>query len=291
MPSFGRLLTAMVTPFGADGEVDCERAGQLAERLLAAGNDGVVVAGTTGESPVLSHAEKIRLFAAVREAVGRKGLVMAGTGSNNTADSVELSRRAAETGVDGLLLVTPYYNKPPQEGLYQHFGAIARAVEIPVMLYNVPTRTVTNLQPGTVVRLARDFRNIVAVKECVTEQVAEILAGAPDLDVYSGDDAATLPMLAQGAVGVVSVAGHVVSPQIAEMIAAHMQGNPARAAALHRQLLPVFRGLFATTNPILVKAALEMTGFPAGDVRLPLVNATEAERTALRRVLEGAGLL
>lgn len=281
----------MVTPMHADGSVDYPRAAELAQRLIAAGNDGVVVAGTTGESATLSFSEKKRLFAAVKEAVAGKGHVIAGTSSYNTAESVELSQAAAEIGVDGLLLVTPYYNKPPQEGLYQHFAAIARAVRLPLMLYNVPSRTAVNLLPATQIRLAREFSHLVAVKECVPDQVAETLAGAPDLAIYSGDDANTLPMMAQGAVGVVSVVGHVAGPQIKEMIEAYVQGATAQAAAWHRRLMPLFKGLFMVTNPVLTKAALELTGFPVGPLRLPLVAATAEQREALRAALAEVGLL
>lgn len=292
VPPFGRLITAMVTPFREDLSVDYDRAAALARRLADAGSDALVVAGTTGESPTLSKDEKLRLFETVVDAVGGRIPVIAGTGGNNTAESVALTRQAEVTGVHGILAVVPYYNKPPQEGLYQHFAAIARATRLPVMLYNVPSRTATNLAPATVVRLARDFPNVVALKECVPDQTAEVLAGAPaGFAVYSGDDASTLPMLAQGAVGVVSVASHVAGPQIKEMIEAYIRGQVDQAAAWHRRLMPLFKGLFATTNPILVKAALELTGFPVGGLRLPLVPATEREKAALREVLAAVGIL
>lgn len=292
MPPFGRLLTAMVTPLCADLSVDYERAAALATRLVEAGNDGIVVAGTTGEAPTLTKEEKLRLFETVVAAVGHRARVLAGTGTNSTADTLAFSKQAAETGVHGLLVVTPYYNKPPQEGLYRHFAAVAEAVDLPIMLYNVPSRTACNILPATTARLARDYPNVVAIKECVPEQTAAVLAEAPPgFAVYSGDDAATLPMLAQGAVGVVSVAGHVVAPQIRAMIDAYTAGEAAGAATWHRRLLPVFKGLFATTNPILVKAALALTGFAAGGLRLPLVAATPAEQEALARVLAEAGVL
>lgn len=292
MPPFGRLITAMVTPMRADYTVDYDRAAELAERLVQAGNDGLVVSGTTGESPTLTEDEKLQLFRTVVAAVGGRARVVAGTGNYSTAESIALTRRAAETGVDGFLLVVPYYNKPPQEGLYQHFSAIAAATDKPCMLYNVPSRTSCNLLPATTARLARDHANIVAIKECVVEQVGPVLAETPPgFAVYSGDDAATMPMMAQGAVGVVSVAGHVCAPQLREMIQAFVNGEVDRAAALHRRLLPVFRGLFVTTNPILTKAALDLSGLPVGPLRPPLLEATAAEREALRTVLAESGLL
>lgn len=292
MPPFGRLITAMVTPFKDDLSVDYDKAAQLAERLVASGSDALVVAGTTGESPTLSKDEKIRLFETVVEAVGRRVPVIAGTGGNDTASSVALTRQAEVTGVHGILAVVPYYNKPPQEGLYQHFAAIARATRLPVMLYNVPSRTACNLEPATTVRLARDYGNITSIKECVVDQVSPILSHAPaGFAVYSGDDASLLPMMVQGADGVVSVVSHVAGPQIKEMIEAFVQGQVEQAAAWHRRLLPLFRGMFATTNPILTKAALELTGFNPGGLRLPLVAATERERAALRETLAAVGIL
>lgn len=293
MPTFGRLLTAMVTPMTPDGAVDYQRAGELAKHLVAAGSEGLVVSGTTGESPTLSHEEKLRLFETVVDAVGGQVSVIAGTGSNNTAESIRFSREAARTGVHGLLLVTPYYNKPPQEGLYRHFRAVAEAVDLPCILYNVPSRTSVNMLPATTLRLARDVPNIVGIKECAdVGQLADILSGAPEgFRVWSGDDANLLPYLTVGAYGIISVASHVVGPQMRELIDAFLAGDTAQAAAWHRRLLPVFRGLFAITNPILVKAALRLTGFPVGPVRLPLVDATEEQEEALRQALAQAGVL
>lgn len=292
MPTFGRLLTAMVTPMTPDRTVDYKRAAELAHHLVTSGSDGLVVSGTTGESPTLSTSEKLRLFETVVEAVGDKVPVIAGTGSYNTAESVEFSRAAEKTGVHGLLLVTPYYNRPTQEGLYQHFKAIAESVGIPCILYNVPSRTAINMTAQTTLRLA-EVPNIAGIKECADlGQLADILSGAPEnFKVWSGDDAALLPYLAVGAYGIVSVASHVVGPQMQELIAAFREGQIEQAAAWHRRLLPVFRGLFAVTNPVLVKAAMEMTGFPVGPLRLPLVEATDSERQALREVLASSGLL
>lgn len=292
LPTFGRLLTAMVTPMKADLSVDYDRAAELARHLVASGSDGIVVSGTTGESPTLTVAEKLALFETVVKAVGDSVAVIGGTGSYNTAETIELSRHAADTGIHGLLLVTPYYNKPPQEGLYQHFKAVAESTKLPCILYNVPSRTSINLAPQTTLRLAQ-IPNIVGIKECGDlGQLTDILSGAPeDFLVWSGDDAATLPYLALGAYGIVSVASHIVGPQMQEMIRASLDGQNAQAAAWHRRLLPVFRGLFAVTNPVLVKAALEMTGFPVGPLRPPLVEATPKEREALREVLAAADLL
>lgn len=292
MHAFGRLLTAMVTPMTENRAVDYKRAAELARHLVAAGSDGLVVSGTTGESPTLSKSEKLRLFESVVEAVGDQVPVVAGTGSYNTAESIELSREAEKTGVHGLLLVTPYYNRPPQEGLYQHFKAIAEAVSLPCILYNVPSRTSINLAPETTLRLAA-IPNVIGIKECADlGQLADVLNGAPaDFKVWSGDDANLLPYLAVGAHGIVSVASHVVGPQMKEMITAFRDGQVDQAAAWHRRLLPLYRGLFAVTNPVLLKAALEMTGFPVGPLRPPLVEPTEGERRALREALASAGLL
>lgn len=293
MPTFGRLLTAMVTPMKADLSVDYDRAAELAQRLVASGSDGLVIAGTTGESPTLSAAEKLKLFETVVKAVGDKAAVIGGTGSYNTAESIELSRHAESTGVHGLLLVTPYYNRPPQEGLYRHFRAVAEGTRLPCMLYNVPTRTSVNLAAQTTLRLARDVSNIIGIKECAdTTQATEIIAGAPEgFRVWSGDDAATLPYLAIGAHGIVSVASHFVGNQMQAMIKAYTEGRNAEAAALNGKLMPVFRGIFAVQNPILVKAGLAEQGFPVGGLRPPLPEATAQEREALRQVLAASGLV
>ncbi len=292
MPTFGRLLTAMVTPMNSDLSVDYERAAELARRLVESGSDGLVVCGTTGESPTLSTEEKLKLFETVVQAVGDKVAVIGGTGSNNTAATIELTRKAEATGIHGLLLVTPYYNKPPQEGLYQHFRAVAESTRLPCILYNVPGRTAVNLAPETTLRLA-EIPNIVGIKECADlGQVADILSGAPEgFRVWSGEDAMFLPYLAVGAYGIVSVASHVVGPQMQELIQAFRDGQVDQAAQWHRRLLPVFRGLFTVTNPILVKAALEMTGFPVGPVRPPLARATAEQREALQQALATAGVL
>lgn len=292
MTDFGRVITAIVTPFKEDQSLDVEAAQKLADHLVNNGSDGLVVSGSTGESPVLSTEEKVTLFKAIKEAVGSRARVLAGTGGNNTAASIELTARAEALGVDGVMLVVPYYNKPSQEGLYRHFTQIARSTALPVMLYNIPGRTGTNLLPATVARLAEE-ENVVALKEASgsLDQVSEIAGLVKDkLTIYSGDDSLTLPMLALGAAGVVSVASHIVGPQIQEMVQAFISGHLQRARQLHYQLFPVFKGLFITTNPVPVKAALRFLGHPVGRPRLPLVDVTPAEEESLRQMLVQAGM-
>lgn len=273
MPEIGRLLTAMATPFDAAGRVDYPRARQLAEALVASGSEGLVVAGTTGESPTLSTDEKLRLFGEVREAVGARAAIIAGTCNYNTAESIELSREAADIGVTGILGTVPYYNKPPQEGLYQHFKAIAEAVPLPMIVYNVPSRTVTNMLPETTVRLSA-IDSIVGVKEASAnlEAIGKIIEDAqPGFLVWSGNDADTLPILAIGGYGVVSVTAHLVGRQIQSMLARFLAGDVAGAAALHRSMMPLNAAAFVTTSPIPLKYALTQVGFSCGPTRLPLV--------------------
>lgn len=289
----GNVLTAMVTPFKDDGSLDAEQAARLAAHLVEIGNDGVVVAGTTGESPTLTDEEKLELFRAVVDAIGGRATVVAGTGSYNTQHSIHLTKEAEKLGVDGIMAVVPYYNKPPQEGLYQHFRAIAESTSLPVMLYNVPGRTSCNLLPETVARLA-EIPNIVAVKEASgnMDQVSEIRRlTPPEFQILAGDDSLTLPMLALGGAGVVSVAGHLVGRRIRAMIEAFQKGDMKTATAIHLELLPVFKAMFITTNPIPVKTAVNMTGFRVGPLRPPLVDPSEEQRQALQRVLEQSGLL
>ena len=285
---FGRLVTAMVTPFAADGAVDHALAARLADHLVSQGSEGLVICGTTGESPTLSWAEQHRLIAAVREAVAGRARIIAGSGSNCTAEAVEATRQAADLGVDGALVVVPYYNKPPQDGLEAHFRAVAAAApELPLMLYNIPGRTGCSLAPETTARLL-DCSNVVSYKAAsgTTEEVSALRLLCGDrLAIYSGDDGLTLPMLAVGAVGVVSVASHVAGPQISAMISAFLAGDLERALALHEQLLPLNRALFSTTNPIPVKAALELCGWPVGAPRLPLLSASEAVKQRLSETL------
>lgn len=293
MPIFGHVVTAMVTPFDADGGVDYARVAALTGRLISGGNDGLVVAGTTGESPTLSDDEKVRLFSAVKEAAGGRVKVIAGTGTYDTAHSIHLSREAQRVGADGLLLVNPYYNRPSQDGLYAHFRAVAESTPLPVMLYNIPGRTGVNCLPETIARLA-EIPNIVAVKEAAgsLDQVSEIRVRTPDrFGIYSGDDSLTLPKLAVGATGVVSVAGNLAGLEIQAMIRAFLAGGVEEALRLHRRLWPLFKVLFITTNPVPVKAAMRLAGFDCGGVRLPLVDATAKEEEQIRVVLRALGMM
>jgi 4-hydroxy-tetrahydrodipicolinate synthase len=271
----GRILTAMITPFGADGSLNVNEACRVAEHLVANGNDGVVVSGTTGESPALEDDEKIELFAAIKKRLGNAGTVVAGTGGNNTKHSIELTKRAAQTGVDAVLAVVPYYNKPTPDGLLEHFGAIAEADPIPVVMYNVPGRTGQNMAAATTHELARRHRNIVGLKESSgnVEQHAQLVSENPrpdDFTIWSGDDYFFLPALALGAYGVVSVAAHVAGLRLRAMVDAFDQGNMLAAGAIHRELQPLFTALFATTSPIPVKWAMNRLGFAAGACRSPL---------------------
>ncbi len=288
MAEIGRLLTAMVTPFDERGQVDYEQAKRLATGLLDSGSDGVVVSGTTGESPTLTTEEKLRLFAEVKGAVGDRGSVIAGTGNYSTAESIELSLEAERTGVDGLLLVVPYYNKPPQEGLYQHFKAVAQSVHIPCILYNVTSRTSLNMTHDTTMRLSH-VDNIVGVKEAGSDmdQVARIIDGARDgFLVWSGNDNETFYIMAMGGYGVVSVASNLVSRQIKQMMGLLLEGDIERAAAEHRRLHPLFKVLFIMSNPIPVKYALNKVGFRVGEPRLPLVPPDEKSAAQIDRVLQ-----
>ena len=293
-PRFGRLITAMVSPFTPDGELDLPRAGELALRLLEQGSDALVVCGTTGESPTVFYDDKLRLFEAVLEAVDGSAPVIANAGDNCTDDSVAFARKVVSLGVDAIMAVVPYYNKPPQEGLYRHFGAIASAVDVPVVLYNIPGRSVVNLEAPTTLRLAADFENIVAVKEASSNltQIAAIIDGAPvGFEVLSGNDEDTLPMMGLGASGVISVASHVAGPQLAEMLSAQANGDHTRALKIHLELMPLFKALFMTANPIMVKKALELVGFPVGETRLPLIPATNEQTAELARIMRHIGLI
>ena len=285
---FGRVLTAMVTPFAPDGTVDLPLAARLARHLVDHGSDGLVLCGTTGESPTLSWHEQHQLFSAVKAAVGNRAQLLAGTGSNCTAEAVEAIAEAAALGADGALVVVPYYNKPPQEGLEAHFRAVAAAApQLPLMLYNIPGRTGCSLSADTTARLM-DLPNVVSFKAAsgTTEEVSQLRAACGErLAIYSGDDGLTLPMLAVGAVGVVSVASHVAGDQIQAMVRAFLAGDLASALAVHEQLLPLCKALFCTTNPIPVKAALELSGWAVGAPRLPLVPASSDVRDRLTSVL------
>jgi len=281
----GRLLTAMVTPFDGEGGVDYEQAQRLARALLDSGSDGLVVVGTTGEAPTLSHDEKMKLFASVKEAVDGRGAVLAGTGTNDTAASIELSREAERADVDGLLLTAPYYNKPTQEGLYRHFEAVARATGLPCVPYNIPSRTGVNMAAETTLRLSR-IPNIAGVKEASGDlvQIARIVEDAREgFRVWSGDDAMTLPILAVGGYGVIAVVSHLAGVQMHQMIDDYLAGHVAEAARIHRRLLPLMQTLMtAASNPSPVKYALNQIGFRVGAPRLPLV---EPEAAAAERIV------
>lgn len=275
----GRLLTAMVTPFDANGAVDYAQAKRLALALLDSGSDGVVLAGTTGEAPTLSHDEKMRLFSEVKGAVGARGVVVAGTGTYDTAESVELSREAERLGVDALLLTCPYYSRPTQQGLYRHFETIAGAVSLPCIMYNIPGRTGVNMTAETQIRLSQ-IENIAGVKEASGDlaQIAQIIEGArPGFRVWSGDDQMTLPILAVGGYGVISVVAHLAGAQMREIVLSYLDGSVEEAARTHRQLLPLMTVLMmAAGNPPGVKHALNGIGFSVGAPRLPLVEPDEA---------------
>lgn len=295
MPQLGKVITAMVTPFDADLRLDLDQAARLAAHLVENGSDGIVVAGTTGEAPTLTKPEKLELFKAVKDTVGEAATVIAGTGSNNTADSIEITRAVSGMGLDGVMLTGPYYNKPSQEGFYQHFKAIAQVTDLPVVLYNVPGRTSKNIEASTVLRLAEEVSNIVALKEAGGdfEQISAICAGKPDdFTVYSGEDLLTLPMLSVGCYGVISVASHLAGKQIAAMIAAFDAGQVNEAARLHKSLLGIYRACFlASGNPACVKRGLEIIGVPTGGLRLPLVEASEADTAAMRKACQELGLI
>ncbi len=287
---FGRVLTAMVTPFAADGSVDLLRAAELATRLVDEGNDGLVISGTTGEASTTTDAEREALLHAVVAAVGGRAHVIAGVGSNDTAHSVSLSQAAVRAGAAGLLVVTPYYNKPPQAGVIAHVEAVLAAADLPVMLYDIPGRAGIAMHTDTIVRLAEHER-VVAMKDAKLDlEATSWVMARGDLAYYSGDDSWTLPMLALGGVGVVGTSTHFVAGPTKELVDAFGRGDLAAARALHQRLLPIYSGIFRTQGTILVKAALDLLGFPVGGVRLPLVPATEAERAQLRTDLEDAGV-
>ncbi len=287
MVHFGRVSTAMVTPFDKKGHIDFQKITQLVNYLIENGTDSLVIAGTTGESPTLSKEEKLALFDHVVKVSDKRIPVIAGTGSNNTYASIELTKKAEQLGADGIMVVAPYYNKPNQEGLYQHFKAVAESTSLPVMVYNIPGRSVVNIQPETIIRLSQ-IENIVAVKEASGDlnAMTRIIANtSDDFVLYSGDDSLTIPVLAIGGAGVVSVASHVIGNEMQEMIEAFLTGENQKAAQLHQQLLPVMQGLFAAPSPAPVKTALQIRGLDVGSVRLPLVGLTEHERATLSSIL------
>lgn len=291
---FGRLIPAMVTPFTEDLELDLPRVRELANRLIEGGADSILVNATTGEAPTIFYPSKIELFKAVIDEVAGRVPVIAYSGDNCTADSVDFSKQVEELGVDGLLLVVPYYNKPPQEGMYQHFKAIAEAVDLPCLLYNIPGRCGVNMTAETTLRLAHDVPNIVGIKEASgdLDQVKAIIDGAPEgFVVYSGDDSSTLDIMKLGGVGVVSTIGNVCPERMKEIIDLFVAGKIEEAEAKNEALLPLMNGLFATTNPILPKEALKLLGFPVGGVRLPLVDATPEQSAQLEKVMREVGVL
>ncbi|MCQ2009002.1 MAG: 4-hydroxy-tetrahydrodipicolinate synthase [Sporolactobacillus sp.] len=280
---FGRLLTAMVTPFDEKGKVSLERTTDLIEHLIKTGSDGVVVAGTTGESPTLSHEEKLMLFEHVVRVVDGRIKVIVGTGNNNTKLSVDFSKEAAKLGVDAVMAVAPYYNKPNQAGLYAHYKAIAEHVDVPVIIYNIPSRSKVNISAETIIRLSQ-IDNIVAVKEASgnLDQMATIINGTKDdFHLYSGDDGLTLPILSIGGHGVISVSSHVIAPEMKQMISAFLDGRVSESAEQHRNMLPFMRELFAAPSPAPVKALLNKLGINVGSVRLPMVDLTEQELGSL----------
>ncbi|WP_050181398.1 4-hydroxy-tetrahydrodipicolinate synthase [Domibacillus robiginosus] len=288
MISFGRLSTAMVTPFDSKGNIDFEKTTQLIEHLIGTGTDSLVVAGTTGESPTLTSEEKVALFRHTVKVVNGRIPVIAGTGSNNTKASIELTKKAEAEGVDAIMLVAPYYNKPNQEGLFQHFKTVAESTHLPVMIYNIPGRSSVLVEPKTTIRLANEVPNIMSTKEASgsLDIITEIVANTgDDFLVYSGDDGLTLPILSVGGTGIISVASHVAGKEMKQMVNAYLGGDVQTAASIHQALLPLFRGLFAAPNPVPVKTALQMKGLDVGGVRLPLLPLTEEERTTLSTLL------
>lgn len=293
-PRFGRLIPAMVTPFDDNRDLDLDRAQALADRLVKGGSDSLIINGTTGESPTVFYPQKIELFKAVLSAVDGRVPVIANVGDNCTADTVDFAQEVEKLGVDGFMCVVPYYNKPPQEGMYQHFRSIAGAVDLPIILYNIPGRCVVNMTAETTLRLANDCDNIVAIKEASgkMDQILEIIESAPaGFDVYSGDDSATYEIMKLGGAGCISTIGNVAPARMKEIIDLCAAGDWENAWKAHQKLLPLMDGLFETSNPILVKEALKLLGFPVGGVRLPLVDATPQQSERLASIMREVGVL
>ncbi|MEY4444436.1 MAG: hypothetical protein RL301_515 [Actinomycetota bacterium] len=287
---FGRLSSAMITPFNKDGAIDWAGVEKLAAHLISTGHDFIVVNGTTGEAPTTSDEEKIEIIKVVKKAMGGKGKVVAGAGNNETSHSIEQAKMAAAAGADGLLVVTPYYNKPPQAGIAAHFKAVADATDLPVMMYDIPGRTGMAIEPDTIVKLS-EHPNIVALKDAKGDVASTSwVIKRCGIPVYSGDDILNLPLLSVGAVGFVSVCGHTVGKNLREMLDAWFSGNAARALEIHQQLLPVFTGTFRTQGAILTKAALNLMGLPGGYTRLPLVDATAEQIEQLKKDLAAGGV-
>ncbi|MGI6536207.1 MAG: 4-hydroxy-tetrahydrodipicolinate synthase [Eggerthellaceae bacterium] len=293
-PIFGTMIPAMVTPFDKDGELDLDQAQKLAERLAEGGANGLVINGTTGESPTVFYPQKMKLFSAVVEAVGGKVPIVANVGDNCTADTVDFARNVEKLGVDGLMLVVPYYNKPPQEGLYRHFRTIAESVDKPVIMYNIPGRCVINMTAETTLRLANDVENIVAIKEASgdMEQIKQIIDNAPDnFWVYSGDDDQTYDIMKLGGAGVISTVGNVAPGRMREIVDLCSKGDFEAASVANEALRPLMRELFTTSNPIMVKEALNLSGFNVGGLRLPLIPATPEQSAELADVMRQVGVL
>ena len=291
---FGRYIVAMITPFDENRALDTKRARELAVRLVDKGTDALIISGTTGESPTVFYPQKIELFKAVMEAVEGRVPIIANVGDNCTADSAEFAAEVAKLGVDGIMAVVPYYNKPPQEGLYRHFKCIVEAAGIPTILYNIPSRCVINMEAETTLRLAHDFDNIVAVKEASgkLDQIKAIIDGAPEgFVVYSGDDEATLPIMELGGYGVITTTGNVATERMKEIVTAMAEGDHTAALRAHLALQPLMKELFVTANPIMPKEAMKLIGFDCGGVRLPLIDATPEQRAGLERVMKAVGVL
>ncbi|HDZ86245.1 MAG TPA: 4-hydroxy-tetrahydrodipicolinate synthase [Actinobacteria bacterium] len=287
------LITAMVTIFKDDLSVDYEACFDLADFLVENGSDGIVVSGTTGESPTLSQEEKLNLFSRIKEHIGDRAKIIAGTGSNSTEATAKLTKAASSTGVDGIMVVAPFYNKPPQAGLIQHFKKVASSTDLPLILYNVPSRTGINIDASTTIELAKT-ENIVAIKEASGdfEQIKEIINSTEkSFKVYSGDDEATFNIMKLGGNGVISVASHIIGSQIKDMLATCEEDDFDKASELNERLRPIFKGLFNTTNPILVKAGLELLGRRGGPLRLPLIRATEEQKETLAETIKSSGVL
>ncbi|SDJ71371.1 4-hydroxy-tetrahydrodipicolinate synthase [Sediminibacillus albus] len=285
--NFGRVLTAMVTPFDNRGNIDLEKTTELVNYLISNGTDGLVVTGTTGESPTLTPEEKLALYSHVVKTVNNRIPVIAGTGSNNTYSTIEFTKKAETTGIDGLLLVTPYYNKPNQKGLYEHFAAIAKETALPIVLYNIPGRSVVRMEPETVIELSK-IPNIVSVKESTgdLDAISYIIENtSDDFSVYSGDDSLTLPITSVGGNGIISVSSHIIGKEMQEMLEAYHKGEVKKAAQLHRQMLPLMKALFMAPSPAPVKTALQIKGMDVGGVRLPLVPLSSEERNILTQLL------
>ena len=289
-PPFGRLITAMVTPFSKSGEIDWAGVEKIAAQLVSTGHDGIVLNGTTGEAPTTSDDEKDQIIKAVRKVVGDKIKIVAGAGNNETSHSVEQAQRAAKAGADGLLVVTPYYNKPPQAGIQAHFTAMADATDLPLMMYDIPGRTGVEIESDTIVKLA-EHKNIVALKDAKGNPAATSwVIKRSAIPVYSGDDILNLPLLSVGAVGFVSVCGHTVGADLRVMLDSWFSGNSSKALEVHQKLLPVFTGTFRTQGAIMTKAALNLMGLPGGFTRLPLVDATDAQIAQLKVDLQAGGV-